>query len=271
MPYTLIKGSFVPSAGRPDGDSIRFRPDDASLLFALNRKGRAPKVNDSNGTVQLRFEGIDAMESAAAEPYASDATQSNLALCGAADSDNDARGYIFANQTDPYGRPISFVFSGEAAATDGSSQYLDTEQMQRSVNFLQLQSGNAYPLFYDTLYDDLRQVLAETAATARQAQRQIWPADATNSGAVYAGADSLATMPPIFPKLWRRLNSYSRSADVNRPDTLAEFPDYLASLQEERVIIFSESRTTGFDNIIAIDDAKIRMTYRPEDLVVISV
>ena len=74
MPFTLIKGEFVPEAGRPDGDSIRFRPDDPTPLFMLKRRGRAPKVNANNGTIQLRFEGIDTMESKAAKPFSSDAT-----------------------------------------------------------------------------------------------------------------------------------------------------------------------------------------------------
>ena len=28
MPFKIVSGEFVPEAGRPDGDSVRFRPDD---------------------------------------------------------------------------------------------------------------------------------------------------------------------------------------------------------------------------------------------------
>ena len=68
MPFTLIAGEFVPEAGRPDGDSMRFRPDDPTPLFSLPRRGRPPGVNSRNGTVQLRYEGIDTMESRACLP-----------------------------------------------------------------------------------------------------------------------------------------------------------------------------------------------------------
>ena len=61
MPFTLMKGEFVPEAGRPDGDSIRFRPDDPDPIFRLRRRGSAPRINQNNGTIQLRFEGIDTM------------------------------------------------------------------------------------------------------------------------------------------------------------------------------------------------------------------
>jgi len=31
MPFTLIKGTFVPTAGYPDGDSVRFLANNLSL------------------------------------------------------------------------------------------------------------------------------------------------------------------------------------------------------------------------------------------------
>ncbi len=43
MPFTMLKGTFKPAAGFPDGDSIRFAPHDPSPLFALPRQGRAAK------------------------------------------------------------------------------------------------------------------------------------------------------------------------------------------------------------------------------------
>ena len=57
MPFTLIKGTFEPSFGIPDGDSIRFVPDDPSPIFRLRRRGFAPKLNQKNGSIQLRYEG----------------------------------------------------------------------------------------------------------------------------------------------------------------------------------------------------------------------
>jgi hypothetical protein len=56
--YLVIKGSFVIIDKQPDGDSVRFRPDDASLLKKLKRGYRIDPSKD--GTVQLRFEAVDA-------------------------------------------------------------------------------------------------------------------------------------------------------------------------------------------------------------------
>lgn len=271
MPFKLIKGEFVPEAGRPDGDSMRFRPDDPSPLFQLQRRGRAPRINPQNGTIQLRFEGIDTMESRAAAPFSSDATTSNLELCGVADGTGTAPGYILTNQIGPNGRPISFIYAGDTSEQDGEDVFLDVDRMKESVNFQQLTTGHAYPLFYDTLFFDLRNSMAAETASARTAGNNVWAADETNTGATYSGQDSLETMPPLFPKLWRRLETYSRNRDVLDPNSLNEFMDYIRSLREERVVIVSQMRTTGFDDVIEVDRDTIKMSVLPEDLIVVSV
>ncbi|MGK7953836.1 MAG: hypothetical protein AB4063_01000, partial [Crocosphaera sp.] len=84
------------------------------------------------------------------------------------------------------------------------------------------------------------------------------------------GRDSLERIPPIFPKLWRRLNSYSRDRDVDNPNDLRDFMDYLKSLREERILIISEQRTTGFDNVLEVNDDVIKMTVLPEDIIIMS-
>lgn len=271
MPFTLIKGEFVPEAGRPDGDSIRFRPDNPDPIFRLKRRDRPPRINSNNGTIQLRFEGIDTMESRALTPHSSDATQSNLELCGVPDGTGTARGYILSNQLGPHGRPIAFVYPGDADEDDGASVFLEPARARESVNFAQIARGHAYPLFYDTLFSDLRVAFADETKTARTGGDHVWSADATNTGAEYGGPGSLETMAPIFPKLWRRLDTYSRDSDVMDRDRLDEFPEYLDSLREERVFIISEARSTGFDNVIQVDGNTISMTVLPDDLIVISV
>ena len=70
MPFVVIKGSFhlvgKSSQGNatgfePDGDSMQFKPDNATLLDRLDRVGRPYRLS-SIGSTQLRFEGIDALE-----------------------------------------------------------------------------------------------------------------------------------------------------------------------------------------------------------------
>lgn len=270
MPFKVIKGEFVPEAGRPDGDSMRFRPDDPTPLFLLRRRGRAPKINERNGTIQLRFEGIDTMESRAATPYSSDATLSNLELCGVPDGIGTSRGFILTNQIGPNGRPIAFVYSGESQEQDGADVFLDSELLKKSINYKQLELGHAFPLFYDTLFSDLRSELSILVARVRDTGLNIWSNDVTNIGATYLGKNSLETMPPLYPKLWRRLDKYSRDPDIHDPNVLDEFSDYLESLREERVFIVSESRSTGFDNVVHVESGKVKLKYFPEDLIIVS-
>ena len=100
------------------------------------------------------------MESTAAEPFSSDATKSHLELCGVPNGTGTARGYILCGQIGPNGRPISFAYAGDPPEADGSSIVLDVDRMKESVNFQQLSRGHAYPLFYDTLVDNLRIAMA---------------------------------------------------------------------------------------------------------------
>lgn len=270
MPFTLIKGKFVPEAGKPDGDSMRFRPHDDTPLYKLKRRGSAPKLSPKSGTIQLRFEAIDTMESKSALPYSKAATDSNLELCGVPNGVGEANGYILTNQVGPNGRPIAFVYLGDCDDEDGSQVYLDEVRLKESINYKQLQRGHAYPLFYDTLFSDLRIVLSELVVKTRMDQIGIWGDDVTISGAKYTGPDSVLTMKPLFPKLWRRLHKFSCADDIEDNTDLTYFYEYLSSLREERIFIISESKTTGLDNIVKIDGDRISLRFLPEDLIVIS-
>ena len=124
MPFTVMTGVFAPGLGVPDGDSVRFVADDPRQLFALPRRGRPPKLNPNNGSITLRFEGIDAPETSAAMPWSAKATAAMRAALGVAEADT-ARGWITTTQLGPNGRPIAFAFPGEAPATDGADLWLD--------------------------------------------------------------------------------------------------------------------------------------------------
>lgn len=266
MPFTLLKGTLKPEAGRPDGDSVRFAPDDPTPLFSLPRKGRSPRVNQNNDTIQLRFEGIDSMETGAKEPFASDATKKNLDLIGLDGPTGEARGHILANQIGPNGRPICFVFAGESAEADGTSITLDVSRMKESVNYQLIEAGTAYPLFYDTLYRDLRSELANATKAARSAQKGLWPSDQTSTGVEWAGVASLPNLDPIFPKLWRRLEKYTQNRSFrDESGTLDAFIEFLEA-NRDRLVIISESRPTDLDNIVEVHGAEVSLPFDPEDI-----
>jgi endonuclease YncB( thermonuclease family) len=273
MSFTLIPGTFKPDTGIPDGDTVRFAPDNSMLLFTLNRQGRPPRFNQDNQTVSLRYEGIDALEKQARTPESSDATAQNLALLGITDTVRETRGYILSNQIDPNGRAIAFIFTEELddGETEGDSFFLKPNRLKKSLNYQLIEEGNAYPLFYDTLFFDLRQEFTDAVQAAKKANKGIWQDDATTQGITWKGSKSLKTIPPIFPKLWRRLDGYTKDLDFQANSaTLDNFLSYLDFKKPERVLIISESRFTGFDNLVEIEDNRLRLLYSPEDLVFMS-
>ena len=62
MPFTLIRGTYHAQGYSPDGDTIRFQPDDTALLQKL--RGKPAKINARNH-ISLRIEAIDALEHSA--------------------------------------------------------------------------------------------------------------------------------------------------------------------------------------------------------------
>ncbi len=134
MSFRLIKGVYAPRLGRPDGDSVRFKPNNVNRFNGL--KGRRIRIyRNSAGerSVQLRYEGIDTMEKAAAAPYSSGATKANMELLGGTGSVNqaDTPGYILTRRGGPNFRPISFVYAGTTPEADGSTVFLNAARMMQ--------------------------------------------------------------------------------------------------------------------------------------------
>lgn len=262
MPFVLIKGRFTPKAGQPDGDSVRFRADELSLWKRL--EGRPVEIGTgvtTKGTVQLRFEGIDAIEKAATTPLSAEAKQSMLNLIAFSEADAEPRGYILARMTDDKsGRPICFPFAGTTPKADGADVFLTPAMLRSSVNWRQMAAGFAYPLYYNTLFAALRGAFDQALRRAKDGNKGYWPHDRTRAGVTVRRRDDLKTIPPIWPKLWRRLDEYMRTHT-----SLAEF---LAFLEEknERVDILSEMDERGLQDLVAVNGDKVRLTEDPENL-----
>jgi endonuclease YncB( thermonuclease family) len=262
MPFVLIKGTFSPGVGTPDGDSVRFAADDLSLWSRLEGRIDDPGTND---TVQLRFEGIDAIEKGAIQPLATDARDSMLVLIGASGLNDTPRGYVLSRSADPNGRPIAFVFAGEAPEADGADIFLHAARLRQSVNFQQVSSGFGYPLYYNTLFRELRQTLNEALDDARSAGRGYWPTDATMTGVNITARSELSQIPPIWPKLWRRLEEFLRSHHG-----LNGFLDFIRDTGE-RADDLETFEQSSMDNFMQVNGDTVRMTIDPRQLRVVSV
>ena len=263
MPFTLIKGHFIPKAGTPDGDSVRFRARDA--VFWLKLKGRPVDINLENRTVQTRFEGIDAIEKRATQPLSTEAKNNMLSLINFdEDTNREPEGYILSRITDTHRRPISFIFSGVTDRDDGSDVFLDQSMLRNSVNYKQMEAGFAYPLYYNTLFKQLRDGFNEALQSAKSPPKGYWPTDATMTGVTANDCASLSTIKPIWPKLWRRLEEYLR--------THGNLDDFIVWLEEkgERVDILPILEERGLEDVVKVQGNHVSLTEKPENLRVVT-
>jgi endonuclease YncB( thermonuclease family) len=259
MSFITIKGVFNPTSGFPDGDSVRFLADEDTLFDQL--EGRVEIK--PGGEVQLRYEAVDAMEKTAKKPFSSDATARNIELLGG--NKNGLPGYILSGQADKNGRPVCFVFVGDSPQADGTPIFLESDLLQQSVNYQLLAEGLLYPMFYETLYQELRDVMTEAVKAARKADKGIWSNDASNKGVTIKPPVNLAELPPIFPKLWRRLETFYRRPS-NKNQTVQEFVKSLAG-GSDRLFTIPDRKYIKLSTAIEVSGDKLKLKYKPEDMI----
>ena len=268
--FIAISGTFHVDGYTPDGDSLHFQAHNAENWGKL--RGPAVKLNQRQ-QAQLRLEAIDALEmnfEGRHQPLkyaqaARDFLLSHLGirsnLFGPGHARDGAAGYILARQTDKYRRPVAFVFAGALKWPDGAKVLLDTALLQQSLNYQLLREGLVYPTYYEGLPGDLREELTRACREARAGRRGFWPQDCTNSGVVLDGLNSLTTKSIILPKLFRRLVRF-----IKEPGAVRDFQEYLAA-RPDPVTHLPTGQVTNLAALVAIQEAAIRLTAAPEDLV----
>ena len=112
------------------------------------------------------------------------------------------RGYILSRALEAHGRPVAFAFPGDPAGGGGDTVTLRAPLLRKSLNYKSLASGNAYPLFYDTLFAALRSTFTTATENARAAKKGLWKDDRSTTG--------LARRPPS--DLEARASSSPRSS-----------------------------------------------------------
>ena len=216
MAMFLISGSFRITGAQPDGDSIRFTPDDPAKWDLIT--GTRVKRN-ANGAAQLRLDAIDALET----HYGTPRTHQPLGLAHAAADElltwlgftnvvraqdetvtsstpDTVAGYILTRSADLYGRCIAFVGRGAPPDADGSSFFVDVDALRTTANHHMITQGLAYPTYYRGLFPDLRNELTAAAQQARGSRLGVWADDATTSGFDVTGLEVLQNDIVIVPK-----------------------------------------------------------------------
>lgn len=282
MPFKVVAGSFHVANYSPDGDSIRFRPNNAALLKDLS--GPPARIN-GRGDVQLRIEAIDALETHY-QPQGGGVVQQPIDLAriarrrlieftGIRDITWDSRemnvtaagdgapGYLLTRAVDKYGRPIAFVFAGDPPEADGAQLFVDADRLRDSYNYIALAEGLAYPTFYTGLFADLRDALTTVTLGARTAKAGIHARDVTTEGFDVTSLATVTDDAVILPKLFRRIVDYM--ADVG---TIEGFKETLARAREP-VLDLTTANFTHFDSFVeqTSGGTRVRLTREPEQLV----
>ena len=306
MPYRLIEGEvrlFYQGqrhvGSRPDGDSAWFKPDNPSLLD--NLAGRSAELN-KGGFAQLRFEGIDALElhfpgsDHQLEDPTVDARNFLLNQLGFEEivyapsehidsSVRDStpivvRASILTRTIDPFGRPVAFMFPGNAPERSGTDIFLNIARMNQSLNAELLRLGHVYPAFYSArnqngervggLPGDLRDHLTQLAVGAVNNNTGLWLQDRSTSGATVTQREDLFELA-IWPKLYRRMAKYYRDESANHASLLG-FVDWLhvdRSGRDDLMLILSIGELLNFSDILSVTQNTIQMQFEPEDLVIV--
>lgn len=284
MPMTLIKGVFRIVNTAPDGDSIRFYANHPAYWDLLEHKVR----RQSGGSVQLRLEGIDTLETHYEPQYgnlgiihqpiafARAAAAELLEFLGfervtrqqdeevTSSTPEEVPGYILTRCGDRNGRCVAFAFAGEISKPDGSQERVHRDWIQESVNLHLLRTGLAYPGFYTKLYPELRQVMAIAVQEARTNREGIWQEDQTNTGFELKDLRTLTRDVVIFPKLFRRLIGYLASNGGSF--SLKQFRDYLEDCGD-RVFAAPSEQMTDLASLLEIKGQTIRLKPVPESLI----
>ena len=293
MPYKLIKGEFhihyphLPRNGpQPDGDTLKFLPDNPLLVADLETTGDPPRFNSLN-MINLRFEGIDALETHFGQAHqnlqwANAARDFVLDVVGFENvkfwddlphvvesvDQHPQRGYVLAKTIDGHGRIIAFVYTGESTLVDGASVWLDPDEVAQSINAQLMDAGLVYPLFYTTMPINLKDRLAEIAKSARSANKGLWT-EAVMTPSKPATIPNIQVLQDlvIFPKFFRRMISFFGSGHTS----LEQLDMWLRQDPKHRddFVLLPNREIANMHDLIEVDGDTIRMLYQPEDLIIL--
>ena len=258
--YYLIKGNFVIKGYEPDGDSVRFIADDLDLYQHLYRHYRI-KPSKRDGSVQLRFEGVDATElhyGSAAQPLGKEASDNLLSWMGFENieykSDRSTmvesanpdfiRGAILSQAAEANGRPVSYILLDADIPKGGDWIKVDVNLLKKTLNFRLLDTGMAYYTVYTSMPNKHRQFFREVAMSARNHKKGVWDIDTTSEFKL----DDQESIGPggqcILPKLFRRCTDYLKDVEKGFKGNLADW-----------LIWISESKSRNENDIVLINNS----------------
>ena len=276
----------------PDGDSVRFVPDQPIPVAQSMPRLRWSK----DGALSVRLLGVDAPEIhyrrrgqplwRQPPPWGERAAQALLSFLGfselqrnlagrVVDAEPQAcRGTLGILRVDRYGRALALALRGEQGLTLEDYGARDVSLAweglwEASANRELLQQGHVYPLVHREFPADWRVSLSASVQMARMQGKGVWHVDRTHCGFPLSDAqalrDTLESACLIWPFLFRRL------VDIEtcfRPASSSEA--WLSGLNRHTglVSLSSVRGTVPFLDLIAFTDGRLRLLVPPEEIVI---
>jgi hypothetical protein len=108
-------------------------------------------------------------------------------------------GFILTRGVDISRRAVAFAGRGEPPAVSGTQVFVDTDLLETTLNYHLIAEGLVYPLYYRSLFLDLRDAITATVEKYRTATppKGLWAKDATLNGATVTGVTSITTKKVI--------------------------------------------------------------------------
>jgi endonuclease YncB( thermonuclease family) len=269
-PYNcVIQGSFILKGKEPDGDSVRFIADNPNLYQNLHSSHRIKPSRD--GSVQLRFEAVDAPElhyGSAAQHLGKEARDTLLEWMGfenveylsegsnrvKSSEPETVRGAILSKAAEANGRPVSYVLLEKDAnhLEDGDWVRVDDPLLRKTINYRQLDKGLVYYTVYTSTPFSHRKLLGKVASKARENRRGVWEFDTTSEFVLEDQASIGAEGQLILPKLFRRCTDYLKDMGKGFQGNLADWIVWISGgsrSENDRVVIQDSIEVTLSDLI----------------------
>lgn len=269
-PDAVARGGTVLKGLSPDGDSLRFAPSPGDRAALERLPGPPPEFNE-DGSVQLRFLGVDALElhyQGRAQAGADVAADALLDLLGVTEVTRDPEtGEILrvepesvaitvaATGVDRYGRPLSLVFPGEDPVEIGEDGRIAQEVLERSANYQLVRRGEAFPSAYADQPDWLNEALREAARAARDERVGVWRD--------YRSQFRLSEVDEvtILPKLYRRVVEFQQE----REGAEEGFVEWLRNSDSDDEILV-DGRVRRLSEVLTEQDGRVTLTVDPIDI-----
>ena len=170
MPMLCLAGAYRILSTEPDGDSIRFYPDDPAAWERV--PGPNPVHTNAGGGAQLRLDLAHQARDELVRWLGFRGVQRDGETVTAA-TPEQLPGYLLTRGADLYGRCVALVGRGAPPAASGTQAMVRVADLRRTANHRLISTGLAYPTFYLKLFPDLRAELTKQARQASERRRRV--------------------------------------------------------------------------------------------------